>query len=364
VAACFAATAAARAEVVVKLEAGTELDSNVHRVTTERGADEPAAGARVGARMAGGFRLGERAALRLSALAAGKVYPVGRAAAQENVGVVAGDARFDVAIGDVAPGVRVAYYDASVAALSTDGSLDHHFRTGEAAATLTLRAGDHRVEASAGGRFFDYKPRDEFDFTGAVFGLAIGRRLRSEDATWELAYSGSYTASQRAYVGDVLVNSCEDGEPIVPDCLDPAPLSRADLFHDLALEATFTRDFILSGRYVLQLNDSNSFGQSLLRHRLELTATSELFWEIFGSARAVLVVNQFLDALLLSGDVGTFVTIEDEARNAVILHLTREASRWLAFEARYAFYANPFARSSLEYRRHTLYLGLVYTFRR
>ena len=81
------------------------------------------------------------------------------------------------------------------------------------------------------------------------------------------------------------------------------------------------------------------------------------------AAKLVLVVNQFLDALLLTGDVGTFITIEDEARNAAILHLTRDLSSRLTVEARYAFYANPFARASLEYRRHTLYLGLVYTFR-
>jgi len=364
-AACVAATvglaAVARADVTVRLEAGTEIDSNVHRVTTERGAEEAAAGARGGVRMAGNFEL-PRSLLRFSALAAGKLYPAPDASS-ENVAVLAADARWDLAVDRLSPGVRISYYDASVAALSEGVSFDHAFRTGQAAAALTMVSDDHhRIEAWAGARFFDYKPSREFDFTGGILGLTVGKRLRNHDATAELAYAASYYVSQRAYQGRAVANHC--GETIQPTCLELTEIPRADLFQALAVEATYTREFILAARYELQINASNSYGQSLLRHRLELTGTSELLWDIFGSAKLVLVVNQFLDALLLGGDVGTFVTIEDEARNGIILHLTRDVSRSLGLEARYAFYTNPFAQQALEYRRHTFYLGVVYSFGR
>jgi hypothetical protein len=242
----------------------------------------------------------------------------------------------------------------------TGAGLDHDFRTGAAAAALTLRSDDdHRLEVTAGGRFFEYKPDESFDFHGVLLGATLSRRLRSEDATWELAYGVSYTAAERAYRGQALASFCGD-RPIVASCLLPTGIDRADLFHDLGLEVSYTRAFIASLRYGLQYNDSNSFGQSLVRHRVEVSGTAELFFDIVLNAKVVLVVNQFLDALLLAGDVGTFITVEDEARNGVILHATRDLGPAVTLEARYSFYANAFAQAALEYRRHTMYLGIVY----
>jgi hypothetical protein len=361
----LAAALPARAELSVKIEAGSELDSNVHRTTTENGAEEAAAGARFALRALGSFRPTERSAARLSAVAAAKVFP-SQEARNETVALVAADGRWDLAVGPLAPGLRLSYYDVTDAD-GDDGTdtLDHAFRTGAAAGALTLRTeDDHRLEVFAGGRFFQYKPDRDLDFTGVTLGAQLARRLRNEDATRELAYAAGYTFAERAYDGPALANICRPDEAIGPHCLAETRLSRADLFHALFAEITWTRAFILGARYELQLNDSNSFGQSLLRHRLELSGTTELFADIFLNAQVVLIVNQYLDALLLAGDVGTFITIEDEARNAVIVHLTRDLGRSLAVEARAALYTNPFADKALEYRRMTLYLGFVYDFGR
>jgi hypothetical protein len=165
--------------------------------------------------------------------------------------------------------------------------------------------------------------------------------------------------SVRDYGGRALANLCRDDEPIAPACLLVTEMTRSDLFHDLGAEVAYTGAFIASLRYGLHLDDSNSFGQSLVRHRVELSGTIELFLDVFLNAKVVLIVNRFLDALLLAGDVGTFITIEDEARNGLILHATRDLGPRLTLEARYAFYTNPFAQAVLDYRRHTLYLGLV-----
>ncbi len=349
------------ADLTLKLEAGSELDTNVYRTTSEASSGVTAAGGRAAARLAASVRPASRALLRVGALAAAKFFPEANSA---NIGVVAADVRLDVAVGRLAPGLRLGYYDAEEAGdAAGGGGLDQDFRTGHAAASLTLRTeDDHRLEATAGGRFFVYKPNGDLDFTGAQLGLSLGRRVRLGDGKDELAYGLGYTLSQRAFAGNALANLCADDVPIAPSCLYLTSRARADLFHDAAVELTFTRAFIVGVRYALQLNDSNSFGQSLVRHRVELSGTAGLFWDLYLNAKVVLIVNRFLDALLLSGDVGTFTTIEDEARNAVILHLTRDIDARLTVEARYAFYANPLSSRELAYRRQTMYVGLVVRF--
>jgi hypothetical protein len=126
----------------------------------------------------------------------------------------------------------------------------------------------------------------------------------------------------------------------------------------------YTGDRIYAGRYELQVLDSNSYGQSLVRHRLELTVTSELAAGVLVTARGVVQYNVFLDAQLVPDDdnAQTFVSIEDENRNALVLHASRElAGGWTA-EARYAFYSNEFATEEIRFRRQTGYLGLVYRY--
>jgi hypothetical protein len=139
---------------------------------------------------------------------------------------------------------------------------------------------------------------------------------------------------------------------------------RVDLFHAAAAVVTYTSERLLSARYELQLNDSNSYGQSLLRHRVEVGLTTETWADIFLTAKVVVHVNRSLDSILLSGDIGTFLTIEDESRNGLILHLTRELTPAWTIEARVAFYANAFAESDVDYRRNTFYLGGVWTLTR
>jgi len=99
-----------------------------------------------------------------------------------------------------------------------------------------------------------------------------------------------------------------------------------------------------------------------VRHRIEASATVRLPAEIYATLRAAVQLNQFLDPLLITGDVGTLLTIEDENRNSVLVHAVRDIGAHWAVEARYAFYANEFATKALTFRRQTFYAGLVYDF--
>ncbi len=78
--------------------------------------------------------------------------------------------------------------------------------------------------------------------------------------------------------------------------------------------------------------------------------------------KLVLQLDRYSDGLLLGGDIGTFTTIEDETRNSIVIHATRELSKTWTAEARYAYYTNPFADDTTTYSRHTFYVGAVYTF--
>jgi hypothetical protein len=362
---CLGATAHAEAPVVrLDLEAGSELDTNVHRAVGAGGpaATTPAAGGRLGARAALAWRASRRHALRVRGVAAGKAFAVPGEAAEENVAVFSGDARWEARLADsLGWAALLSYYDA----IERHGAsnADRDFRTGDAAGALTLLAeGGHRLTATAGYRLFRYKPNPAFDFAGEHAGLTWRKSWqKAEDApTWDLSLS--YNAHRRRYDGGAYINTCAPDVDVEPGCLAPAGMPRVDLFHAAAVELTWTSTRILGARYELQIDDSNSFGQSFLRHRLDLSATTELPRDVFLTAKLVVQINRSLDPVLFTCDACTFLTVEDESRNAIILHLTRDFSDALTLEARGAFYTNAFTTDGVEYRRATLYFGAIYSF--
>jgi hypothetical protein len=325
----------------------------------------------VGGRLKLQKRLSARRAVGLNAFAGAKLFMTedGRS---EDVAVLAGDGRFDVKVGDdgVLLGVRGSGYDAIGYDLGDGGGSRRTFGTGAAAGELTLVGpGAHRVVASAGLRAFDYHPDPDYDWSGDQYGLRYSNTFWTGDPDQDLdaasiELAAGYRLERRNYAGDAFTNACEPGAPPSPSCFAPTELGRVDLFHGFGVEAVYTGARVYGARWELQITDSNSFGQSLVRNRFELSVTTELFAEIYLTAKGVVQLNNFLDPLLLAQDVNaqTFVSIDDENRNAIIVHLSRDLSARWAAELRYEHYRNEFATEDLTFRRHTGYLGLVYDY--
>ena len=392
-----AAPGRADREVRLQLEAGSEYDSNIRRLET--GADETDA-VQAAPLLRGGTRLDLRwrrtptQRLTIAGLGVAKLFTE-RSAQDENVLAVTGDGRYDwmieprrAVLSGHAAHVETFHYDVGG---PDAGGRNFAATTGEALVTL-VGPGSHRVTLSGGLRRFVYKPDADFDWIGDGWGaryrtvIWLGRRELDADpgsvepgdpeadsaerdalfadgggeASLELGFA--YRLERRRYHGKAFTNACGAGEPPAPTCFMPTRLDRGDLAHVATAELQYLGERIYGGRYELTVNDSNSFGQSLVRQRLTLSATTPLPWRLFATATATVQLNTFLDPLLLARDVEaqTFTALDDENRNAISLHLSRDlASEWTA-EARWAFHSNEFATEELRFRRQTLYLGLVW----
>ena len=112
-------------------------------------------------------------------------------------------------------------------------------------------------------------------------------------------------------------------------------------------------------------NDSSSYGQSLVRHRLTGSITAELPARVFATGTATLLVDDYLDPLLLAADVSsqTFTSIDEENRSALSVRLSRALGRRWAAEARWAFSADSLSNDDLRFRRQLVYGGVTWTSR-
>jgi len=347
-----------------QVEAGGEVDSNVQRVETGPNLDTSAVAAplvRAGGRLERSVRRGSGGyALTLSFTTR---TSLDRAVTTEDTAVLGGDARWLHGIGDrpAAAGVRVVYADA-IPLAGVNGTRTFRSLAGEGLLVLRREQGDV-VTLAIGGRLVTYKPDHDFDWRGPTAGIRFDRTVwHSADDTRTVELGADYRIERRDYAGAAFANRCPpDAEP-APMCFAPTSVGRADLAHVTSVEATYTGNRVLSAGYQLTYLDSNSYGQSLIRHRLTLAATAELPAGFIGTATVTGQLDQYLDTLILARDVQnqSFTALDDDNRSSLQVRAAHHLGSNISFEGRAAYWTDLTGPSGIQFRRLLVYAGLVW----
>jgi hypothetical protein len=359
--------------LALRLELGPEYDTNANRAETVEGAknvDQPTGSAlvRTTARMQLQWSKGA-SLLRVGGGLGGKIFFNPDVADQNTfVGQLGIDERVTVArFADI--GFTLDYYDASQLDVpppcATQGCVRHRdFRSGAATARVTFVDAPGDLTVTGGYRGFQYKPDANFDFQAAQAGVAVAARLTTgAERQHEIGFAAAYHLERRWYAGPTEHNTCAPGAPIDSTCLLVGPDTRDDWFHEAAFEVSYLGPVLFSTGYALQLNRSSSFGFSLLRHIVTLKLGARLFWQIYGTLKAQVFVNSYLDPVILDRQITTqsLISIEEENRNSVIIDLERPIARTgVAVIARYSLYTNELGASKVDFIRHVVFLGVTY----
>jgi hypothetical protein len=361
-------------KLALRLELGPEYDSNANRAEVVQGAtmprDVPTGSflVRTTARGQLSWRSG-RNLLRASGLIGGKVFfnpdvqdqnmLIGQLALEDRVRA---HDRVELAFGGD-------YYDVgqqTVISTCAVRSCDRHrdFRNGTAYGRLFVLGEGGQLMLGGGFRGFQWKPDPAFDFiAGAVDVVSLVRFTAGPpDKEHEIDLSASYHFERRLYEGIREVNTCPPGM-LSDTCIGNGGGTRSDFFHEGMLDFTWIRVVLLGVSYAVQLNQSNSFGQSLLRHIVSLKFSARLPWQLYLTLKGQLFVNRYLDPVLLDRQVNsqTFISIEDENRNAVIADLERPIGKsGVAISVRYSLFTNELSSAPVTFMRHVAYLGVSY----
>src|SRR5512140_460632 len=288
----------ARAEPwTVTMETGAEADTNVERVETVAGAMTERIAApvgRVGARFEHkGNALGGTYALGASALA--RLVASGQAKS-ENVMLYAGEARWlhPIESRPVAAGLSITAADALAI---TGGTGARTFLNLDADGLLVLgNSEDRSLTLAFGGRDFSYKPSHAFDWQGMVANARLYVVLwQTSGKTRTLELTTTFGFEERTYASNALSNVCQPGASPDPRCYDGTSLTRRDRYQRASFELDWVGAIAATVGYQLTVIDSNSYGQSLVRHRIMTSGTVELADKLFGTATATLQIDQYPD---------------------------------------------------------------------
>jgi len=249
---------------------------------------------------------------------------------------------------------------------------DYRAVTGQARLSL-LSAGGWGLHAVAGGRSFFYKPIPDASFLAPQAGLDIRFQHDSESdehgtetdggdsgnggVEWDVA--AGLDLEERFFSGLRRVG-CPDPS-ICLSAEDPSTFQR-DAFWQGHLEATRTGFLLLGLRYAFQVNDSNSYQSSVVRHLLSARVATRLPGDLFLAARGEIVWAHYRDSMNLTIDSAgkPYATFEDENRSNARLELSRRLPAGLELAARWSGYASALG-SAGNYRRQTFMLLTSWT---
>jgi hypothetical protein len=360
----------------VQAEGGAEIDSNVQRVETGPGLmTDPIASSvgRLGAKLSHRGRVARGAySLQMGSFARIVSSPDGQS---ESVALLAADLRWlrplpnrPVSVGFAVFGADAIALDSSADILpECDGRrLDRTFANAGADALLVMRKGDdHSLTLGVGGRWFTFKPCEKFDWSGPSANVRLDSTLwEAEGGTRSLELAVFGGVESRAYNDVALANACENGEMVEDpkDCSAATSLPRRDRYHRIGVELTWVSRVVAALGYTLSVTDTNSYGQSLVRHRINLSATTDLPLGLYGTVYATLQYDQYLDGLIVEKDLQnqTFTTLDDENRSSLQVRIARPITKALAIESRFAYWRDLGGGDNASFRRSLIYAGAVF----
>jgi hypothetical protein len=344
------------------LESGAEADSNVGLIETGLGEVRPRiaapagrAGGRIenrGTLLDGGYVVGLSGLVRMVANASAK---------DESVMLYTADTRWLRSIGarPIAAGIHLTAAD-SFGMLGVRGARTFRNLGGDALLVIG-RDDERRLTLGIGGRDFSYKPDHAFNWRGAVASARLETLLwQTADKTESLELATAFNFEARRYGSDA-VTSCTPDQAPSDVCTMNAMVPRDDRYQRAGADLRWTGSVIATGGYQLTVIDSNSYSQSLIRHRLVAAVTIEVFRKLLGTVTGALELDSYPDGIPIANALQhEFTNLDDENRSSLQLLLSRELTSAWSLELRGAIWRD-FANAGMSYRRELVYAGAIYS---
>ena len=344
----------------LRVELGTEYDSNPDRaeqianVAPTLSPAGPSPLARLVASGNWASAIGQRGGLALSGAMAGKRF-FDQDARGDDVLIAQAGANGTLRVaGRTILGLAGSYYDAF-----QRGPVDRRDFRSFAPALRIEQGFAQAAQLTLGGgyRWFTFKSDDEFSFAGPTAFLTARQmfpgNLDRGEADWE--WTAGASLEWRGFEGLACTNVACTPAP-------SSPPHRVDRFWIGQVELTRTTTFLLGAGAALHVNQSNSYGEGLLRGVFHLRAVVPLPWTLSFSSRADVLATHYWTSQVLAQDPNAgapLVSIEDENRSTLRLEVARPLAQGFEIGARYVLYTSFPSRGAVDYRRQTALLYLA-----
>ncbi|WP_342379041.1 hypothetical protein NVS55_06490 [Myxococcus stipitatus] len=200
------------------------------------------------------------------------------------------------------------------------------------------------LRVRGGARRFVYRPDATANFGGAEVGATGRYRFNRRHS---LTLFGEWSA-RRYGIQARTRPGVEGGEPG----------RREDGALTAGLGYSYRGPVTLGLGYSYQEVSSNSFGETVLRHRVTGSAGVRLPWKLTLMAQGSLGITRYPDGIYLSPEI--ILVEEDEGQNSLSLKLARPVSERVDLELSWGVWSTRLPRNDLTYSRQMFGVGVTW----
>ncbi|WP_163996318.1 hypothetical protein [Pyxidicoccus caerfyrddinensis] len=196
----------------------------------------------------------------------------------------------------------------------------------------------------AGARRFVYRPDATANFGGAEVGVLGRYRF---DRRHSMSLFGDW--GSRGYGTQARTR---------PGTTVPSPGRREDGALTAGASYNYRGPVALGLTYAYQESSSNSFGETVLRHRVTGNAGLRLPWRMTLLAQGSLGFSTYPDGIFLSPEI--ILVEEDEGQNSLSLKLARPVTEKVDAEVSWGLWSTRLPRNGLTYTRQVFGVGFTW----
>jgi hypothetical protein len=200
------------------------------------------------------------------------------------------------------------------------------------------------LRVRGGARRFVYRPDPTANFGGPEFGVLGRYRFNRRHSVSLFGDWGSRRFGPQARTR--------------PGTTVPSPGRREDGALTAGATYTYRGPVALGLTYAYQESSSNSFGETVLRHRVTGNAGVRLPWRLTLLAQGTLGFSSYPDGIFLSPEI--ILVEEDEGQNSLSLKLARPVTQKLDVEVSWGLWSTRLPRNGLTYTRQVFGVGFTW----
>ncbi len=206
------------------------------------------------------------------------------------------------------------------------------------------------LRVRAGARRFVYRPDPTANFGGAEAGVLGRYRFNRRHS---LSVFGDWNARRYGTAPRARPPGTGGSPGVLPGRRQDGALTAGASY-------AYRGPLALGVSYAFQEISSNSYGETLWRHRLSANAGIRLPWRVTLLAQGSLGLTGYPDGIYLSPEI--ILLEEDEGQNSLSLKLARPLTESLDVEVSWGVWSTRLPRNALTYTRQVFSTGLTWRY--
>ncbi|ATB45662.1 hypothetical protein [Corallococcus macrosporus] len=206
------------------------------------------------------------------------------------------------------------------------------------------------LRVRAGARRFVYRPDPTANFGGPEVGVLGRYRF---DRRHSLSVFGDWNARRFGTAPRARPPGAGGSSGLLPGRRQDGALTAGASY-------TYRGPVALGLTYAFQELSSNSYGETLRRHRVSANAGVRLPWRVTLLAQGSLGLTQYPDGIYLSPEI--ILVEEDEGQNSLSAKLARPLTDTLDLEASWGIWSTRLPRNALTYTRQVFSVGFTWRY--